>query len=88
MKARRNNRSGNYSGKKGKSLTDTELNELDNFAFDEQTDNLNLDLNVPFMQDSLGARREKIVKEEENVTQRFEEDGSIGNARPKKQRMI
>ena len=45
VKARRNNRSGNYSGKKGKSLTDTELNELDNFAFDEQTDHLNLDLN-------------------------------------------
>ena len=62
VKARRNNRSGNYSGKKGKSLTDTELNELDNFAFDEQTDNLNLDLHddqVPFMQDSLGASKGK-----------------------------
>ena len=28
VKARRNNRSGNYSGKKGKSLTDTELNAI------------------------------------------------------------
>lgn len=44
VKARRNNRSGNYSGKKSKNLTDTELDRLDNFDFDADNDHLNLDI--------------------------------------------
>eukprot|EP00943_MAST-04B_sp_MAST-4B-sp1_P008942 g8942.t1 len=68
VKARRQ-RSGNYSGKKGRNLTDTELDELDNFNFDDTKDNLNLDISndAHFLKNSLDNNKSSSKKKKSST---------------------